>query len=219
MPMEMAADRCIAVSGGSLMMVTRRVSRTEGPDRKRRERAAALVEAAFVFPLLVTLVFGMLEFGLVFKNASTVAGATRSGVRTGSAAPRVSGYDLAIEAAVTTALSSSSATPVELWIYKADSTTGLPLGGDFASASGCPAFTCGRWTWTAGAWTLASSTMWQPTSQSACLAPASGTYPDSLGVYVKVRHNFATKLFGTTKTLTDSAVMRLEPIPAAAGCS
>lgn len=200
-------------------MVTRRVSRTAGPKRKRRDRAAALVEAAFVFPLLVTLVFGMLEFGLVFKNASTIAGATRSGVRTGSAAPRVAGYDTAIQAAVTTALSSSSATPVELWIYKADSTTGLPLGGSFASSSGCPAFTCGRWTWSAGAWTLASATMWQPTLQSACLAPASSTYPDSLGVYVKVRHNFVTKLFGATKTLTDSAVMRLEPIPAAAGCS
>ena len=218
------ADNGTDVGGGDRvvvrsvsMRVKRRSLQVSG--RSRRERAAALVEAAFVFPVLVTLVFGMLEFGLVFKNASTIAGATRSGVRTGSAAPRVPGYQSAIQTAVNTALTASSATPVELWIYKADSTTGLPAGGDFSSPAGCPASTCGRWTWTNGVWTLASSTMWQPTAQNACLAPASGTYPDSLGVYLKVQHNYATKLFGSTKTITDHAVMRLEPIPASAGCS
>ena len=198
----------------------RKVRRSNMSGRERSsDRAAALVEAAFVFPVLVTLVFGMLEFGLVFKNASTVAGASRSGVRTGSAAPRVPGYETAIQTAVNTAMSSSSATPLELWIYKADSATGLPLGGNLSSAAGCPANTCGRWVWSSGAWSLASATMWNSTSQSACLAPANSLYPDSLGVYLKVQHTYATKLFGVTKTITDRAVMRLEPIPASGGCS
>ena len=41
MPMEMAAERRCAVSGGSVVMVTRRVSRTVSPKRKRREWAGA----------------------------------------------------------------------------------------------------------------------------------------------------------------------------------
>jgi hypothetical protein len=185
-----------------------------------RQRGAALVEAAIVFPVLMTLVFGMLEFALVFMNASTVAGATRSGVRAGSASPRVAGYEQGVLTAVTTALKSrSSATPQEVWIYKADPASGLPLGGNLSSPSGCPANSCGRWVWSGSAWTQASATMWAPSSQSACLAPASSTYPDSLGVYVKVQHSLITRLFGSSFTLSDKSVMRLEPIPSSSGCS
>ena len=188
--------------------------------RRGGQRGAALVEAAVVFPVLMMLVFGMMEFALVFMNASTVAGATRSGVRTGSASPRVSGYEQGILTAVTTALKSrSDATPQEVWIYKADPTSGLPLGGNLSSPSGCPTNTCGRWVWSGSAWTLASATMWAATAQSACLAPASSIYPDSLGVYVKVQHSLITRLFGSTFTLTDKSVMRLEPIPSSSGCS
>ena len=41
---------------------------------------------------------------------------------------------------------------------------------------------------------------------------------DQIGVYLKVKHPYVTKMFGSTITLTDHAVFRFEPV-AAASCS
>src|SRR4051794_26546389 len=53
--------------------------------RRRNERGVALVEAAFVFPIMALLVFGSLEFGLLFKDYLTVANMSRAGARIGAA--------------------------------------------------------------------------------------------------------------------------------------
>jgi Flp pilus assembly protein TadG len=55
-------------------MVTRKL-------RRRRDRGAAAVEFALVVPLLVMILFGIVEFGNYFFIQSTVAGAARVGVR------------------------------------------------------------------------------------------------------------------------------------------
>ncbi len=36
---------------------------------------------------------------------------------------------------------------------------------------------------------------------------------DSVGVYLKVRHNFVTNFFGSSKQIAEHTVMRLEPQP------
>jgi len=56
-----------------------RISRRRGGTRNR-ERGAALVEFALVFPLLFMLIAGMIDFGMVFANLN----ATRQGVREGA---------------------------------------------------------------------------------------------------------------------------------------
>ena len=38
---------------------------------------------------------------------------------------------------------------------------------------------------------------------------------DSVGVYLKVRHNFVTNFFGSSKIIAEHTIMRLEPQPAA----
>jgi len=55
-------------------MVTRKL-------RRWRDRGAAAVEFALVVPLLVMILFGIVEFGNYFFIQSTVAGAARVGVR------------------------------------------------------------------------------------------------------------------------------------------
>ena len=35
--------------------------------------------------------------------------------------------------------------------------------------------------------------------------------PDNIGVWIKVNHGMVTKMFGSTFTLTDKTVMRIEP--------
>ena len=49
--------------------------------RSRDERGAAAVEFALVLPILILLVFGIIEFGFVFNRWLTVTHAAREGVR------------------------------------------------------------------------------------------------------------------------------------------
>ncbi|MDQ3216327.1 MAG: pilus assembly protein, partial [Actinomycetota bacterium] len=46
-----------------------------------RERGAAAIEMALVLPLLVLLVFGIIEFGFIFNRYISVTHAAREGVR------------------------------------------------------------------------------------------------------------------------------------------
>ena len=45
------------------------------------ERGAAAVEFALVLPILIVLVFGMIEFGQAFNTQISLSGAAREGVR------------------------------------------------------------------------------------------------------------------------------------------
>ena len=49
--------------------------------RCRRRRAAAVVEMAVVTPLLLTLLFGIIEYGWVFMIKQTMTNAAREGCR------------------------------------------------------------------------------------------------------------------------------------------
>ncbi|WP_420372033.1 TadE family protein [Pedococcus badiiscoriae] len=51
------------------------------------DRGAAAVEAAIVTPLILLIVFGIMEFGMVFKDTLTVSTSVRAGARTASAEP------------------------------------------------------------------------------------------------------------------------------------
>ena len=50
----------------------------------RLRRGAALIEFAIIVPLLLLLVFGICEFGLLMKNYLTISQAAREGSRTAS---------------------------------------------------------------------------------------------------------------------------------------
>jgi Flp pilus assembly protein TadG len=52
-----------------------------GIRKERSERGAAAVEFALVMPLLLLLVFGIVEFGLIMNRQITVTHAAREGAR------------------------------------------------------------------------------------------------------------------------------------------
>jgi Flp pilus assembly protein TadG len=52
-------------------------------DDRRRERGTSVVEMAIVLPLLLTLVFAIGEFGLMYTQWQTLTNAAREGARTG----------------------------------------------------------------------------------------------------------------------------------------
>jgi hypothetical protein len=202
--------------------------------RTDREPGAALVESAFVLLLIMTLLFGIIEWGLFFKNNLSVTSATRTGARTVSAEPRnmavnsIANGDPAIyngipKYATDTAQSVETAltgldtnAPNELWVYKS-ANDGLPLSGGFTT---CPATTCIKFTWNqnnaAGQKWASPSGTWPPASQNACggiFVSASSPGSDSVGVYLKATHKFVSGFFGSTRTMEDHTVMKFEPVP------
>lgn len=52
----------------------------------REERGQAMVEFAVILPIFVVLVFGIIQFGIVFNNYVTLTDATRAGARAGAVA-------------------------------------------------------------------------------------------------------------------------------------
>ena len=212
-----------------------------------------MVEAAFVFPVFMLLLLGVVEFGLVMNDYLAVAQTVRAGSRASSAAGNEYHADLYTVLKVaqeSTALNRGDINYIVVYRPSAygeePSTTcknGTPVTnvcnvyttGDFAAAKAQVAeetrhaeqvnlgntsdvlnqnkiwFGCLTTGPHAGA---SPDRFWCPTSRKVSLqALSDGSRPgtDFVGVYMKVTHRWVTKMFGTTKQLTDQSIIRLEP--------
>jgi len=200
-----------------------------GARARRGEQGSVIVEAAIIIPLLILLTFGAIEFGLAFRDSASVAASTRAGARIAAAMPGASsnptatppvvGFQDAARNAVSDALKDlTKAVPLELVVYKADPTTGLPIG-----QTGSPNYDnctqCYRYLWNSstksfGPGTTGGNAPWLagPASTSGSqLADACNGVTDAIGVYVRANQPFITGLWGT-KTYDHVTIMRLEPV-------
>lgn len=197
-------------------MTRRARSRRAATDRSAghdwRERGAVAVEAALVTPVFILIVFGILEFGLLFKDWLAVSSSVRAAVRIASAEPRVSTYATDAAANVAREGAAIDMTKVkELWVYRAEA-DGSPEGdsnGDFSTCTSCVKF---GWN---GAKFVITSDQWAATAHNACLGD---TGRNDVGVYVKYDHPSLTKLVFSNFGIRDHAVMSFEPMPVARGC-
>jgi hypothetical protein len=198
-------------------------ARRQRPDR-RRGRGAVLVEAAFVLPVVLLTVFGVIEAGLFFATSSTTNNAARDGARYGAAnfatsADRTVAADL-IRDEVVDSLGglTSYGTPLTLWIYEADPATGNP-----ADPSGCT-IRCFRYTWQGGTFTDRQGN-WGTSGApggvnevDACVGGTAGGGNravggvDSIGVQVQVSYETVSGVIGS-RTISQHTVMRIEPLP------
>ena len=193
--------------------------------RRLGDRGAALVEMILFTPILVMIAIGILEFGLAWRDSITVSSTTRAGARVGSNAgnDRMADYNtlLAVQAAVA---SIPNAQINKVVIYKSTRTDGVvppecttATGGVDSGGVQCNVYT--------GAQLASLASTQFSTSGSTCSAgsPDVSWCPlgrqsqqsagaDYLGVWISVSHPYVTRIFpGSGLTITDSAVMRLEP--------
>ena len=183
--------------------------------RARDERGASLVEAAIILPVVILIVFGIIEFGLAFKDSLTVSSATRAGARTASAEPRRPTFHADTADAVARAVTALPVGSVEeLWVYKADA-DGHPVDGGGSAYTSCG--TCAVFTWDTATnqFIRQPGSDWNPATQNACVGDPNH---DAVGIYLKVNHAFVTGFFGQQITLKDHAVMNLEPVTLSQGC-
>lgn len=168
------------------------------------------MEAAIILPLLIFLLFGIIEISLLLRDNIAVTSLVRAGARTASAEPRSATM---VPDTVTAMEKAGSALPQdnydELWIYRADS-NGLPIGNSPSDKFSVCGTDCVRYAWNDNRDTFGKvSGSWDPLSINACPGDANAM---SVGVYLKADHKFLTGLFGSTMTVSDYAVLKFEPV-------
>jgi Flp pilus assembly protein TadG len=175
--------------------------------RRDPESGATMLEFAIAAPVVILLIVGLVEFGFGFIDLQTVASATTSGARVGSAFGSVALADEIIQDAVTDGLSDlrASSQVQELWVYQSNAngdvvdetnTTNkyIPDGG--------------------GGWVCDNACPWTPASRTTDLSASVGVVNrDYLGVRVIFNHEWVTGLLPLpAPTWTDDAIVLLEPV-------
>ena len=176
------------------------------PSAPSSDRGASLLEMALVLPLLVSLLIGMAEFGIGFRDWLSITTATREGVRVGAAAGNDIDADCFILEASAGALVSVPLEDVqELWIFKADN-NGNPTGSKQRYRPSNPSdpvsiLECN------GGW-VRTENNWPSTTRNVTTGNL-----DIMGIRVIFNHTWITNFgpFNGTATWTDDAIMRLEP--------
>jgi hypothetical protein len=204
--------------------------RRTGTGRHRRlagDEGAALVEAAFITPVFLLLLFGVVEFGGAFRDYLTLSNAVGAGTRQEA----IQGANIQADWLTLQSIKkAASAFPLGdinyIVVWKANGpkdtvpaackTAGQTIGTSAAPSTG----SCNRFTpsdvnsSTGPSWTCTSTDpikYWCPTTRNVQLSSNSNTGPDYLGVYISMTHKYATGFFGRSVTLTDSSVTKLEP--------
>jgi Flp pilus assembly protein TadG len=197
---------------------------------QKRERGSVLVEAVLGFPLLALLMIGTLEFGMAWRDSTTVATALRTGARTAASLGNSGSADYYALQSLKAGLSGIPAGSItRIIIYNANSTNPqnpapptaclsmAAPGGQSTSGAQCNVYT-------AASLTL-PSTSFSTTATGSCPASAVDRYfcpltrdvsqasvTDYLGIYIQVRHDFVSRMFGTSLTIKDKLIVQLEPL-------
>lgn len=179
-----------------------------GRDRRGHapDRGATVLETAIVAPVIILIVFAIIQTSFVFRSASITTTSSRAGARVGAAiygdATDQTAARQAMVDAVQVALNDlrPDATPRRVIIYQADA-AGLPPSGTTAACSSeCVEYlwdsSLQRFQFNAGTWP----------SPDNC-----GQVLDRLAVNVEVDHRSSTPIVRRTFSLEERTVMRLEP--------
>jgi len=184
---------------------------------KKRERGAALVEMAVVLPLLMLLIFGIIEFGLLFRERLTIASAASSSARTGATMGTRPDADLAILQALEAGLYNQAdpSVLIRVDIFLANPVTGQKTGSYNRYTYVSTNVSC-KWDPcpdpSLGPVTYGTPSLWgDPIVRNVTLDP-NGTGLDVLGVEIVYHHSAITNLIPLIeRDITERALVRLEP--------
>jgi len=153
------------------------------------DQGAAMIEFAILAPLLIVMVIGMLEFGLLFKDSLTANSASREAARVIAAAgDNVNADTWGLDSAFATL----QAAAVEIDSISITNQAGA--GSTYVRTGGVWVGTPVNGGWPAGARQTNVANL------------------DNVVVEVNYKHDWITDLFGTgERILTEETEMRLEP--------
>jgi len=198
----------------------------------------ALIEAAIVTPIFLMLIMALAEGGLFMRNYLGLSSTVRAGARSASAVGVDSSADLYIVRSIAQESAALPRNAIQyIVVYKAtgfgagppdDGAAGVPGGciagqpraGQIAEETRHRAAVDGGNTgdvldlnkiWfgclTTGPHANATpDRYWCPSTRNNTLR-----YGDYVGVYMKIKHDWLTNIFGSAKTISDQSVIRMEP--------
>ncbi len=188
----------------------------------RSERGAAAVEAAIITPLLILVFFGIIEFGLLFRDYLGLGNATLDGVRTASVAGTDYHADYRTLRAIARGASSLPDGSIDrIVIWKAsgpDDTLPVQCTGMVGWDDGTEE--CNVYGPEALNYTEAEfgcdplpnprpdpDRFWCPKDRVTTV----GVGLDYIGIQIEMTHDFVTGLLGSSKQITETAVLKVEP--------
>ncbi len=188
----------------------------------QRDRGAALVEAALVTPIFLLFIFGIFEFGLLFRSYLTTTTASSEAARAASVASGGPTADYLILQSMAHGLAPQNGdNMIKMVVYDApDANAEVPA----ACLNGPVTDLCNYYTpplvalpyldedghrtphWGCGDDSV--DKFFCPLDRNTSAEPPG---PGYVGVYVETRHQYLTGFFGTERTLRDTTVVRIEP--------
>lgn len=179
-----------------------------------RERGAVMVEMAIVVPVFVLLLFGMLEFGLAFKDKLAMGHAVSHATRDATIRGNEDIADIEILNAFTEGLVAAASidTVSHVDIFLADA-NGDPTPGSWnryvPDGSGCGWNPCPGTM--PGPPVYGNPSGYKPCDRDTAYDPTDGV--DTIGVEVEYTHSWVTGILGfSTRTWHETARGRMEPV-------
>ena len=205
------------------------------PSRAERDSGAVAVEAAFITPVLLLLVFGMVDLSLLIKDNVSVVSAVRAGARVASTEATLTGTTtsqgyvpgFAADTVATMNRATTNLSREESVTEDPDSGTtavdGTQLFLSVVPAGATPPditnscsgiANCLHYNWENGEFVLVSAS-WTRGSVNACPISTSTNPdgPDAVRVTLRTPHDFFTPVMSGHWQLGDSAIMNFEPQP------
>jgi hypothetical protein len=188
----------------------------------RRDAGAVLVEAGIALPLLMILIFGVVEVGALVRKAAVVSETVRAASLTLGNKGSSSDADLAAVTAVVDGMGRWSTDVETIIVYRVRTAdTGQPSNqclGNGALNSGGRMNECNVYDQATVQkivdGTLGPSDMGQGTCPGElakfwCATDRDATSTDRIGVYVRMRHTWVAGLFPGDRKITDFSVSRV----------
>jgi len=171
-----------------------------------------------MMPVFFLLVFGIIEFGAAYGDKLGASNAVTSGTRTASAGGNDGFADYFILQSVVKSSSAITRGGVKyVVVFKATGVDSVPsalcLAGTPETGK-CNVYDPSEFSTpkaSFGCQTAALDKSWCPSDRKTSQTVASGGPPDYIGVYIKVVHTYYTGFFGSAVTLTDQAIIQIEP--------
>jgi hypothetical protein len=196
-------------------------------------RGAAAVEFAIVVPVLLLILFAILEFAFFMRDYLSVSSMTRVAARTASGGAdagsaecpptmvgcRPGDVPTLATAAYSAVQRSGNAMDLsqveEMWVFKANAdgfpgtaTTVEQMMADQCITNPSADLRCIKFQQVGGQ-LVPTAGAWDYNSIDACIDG-----PDAVGIYIRAQHPFLSGFFGTGATIQDRAVMAFEPLSA-----
>ncbi|MFN8019047.1 MAG: TadE family protein [Acidimicrobiales bacterium] len=184
--------------------------------RSQDERGVAVLEAAIITPIFFTLILGVAEIGLAMNDYLALAATVRAGARVASASGNDGYADYGILSAVERESAAIERKKIQYIVVYKPSTFGEKPSATCQAgtpvANVCNVYTVSDFSRPKSDFgcrnDLNLDRYWCPNARNVTIT---GTGTDYVGVWMKVKHPWLTKMFGADKMLTDQSVIRLEP--------